>query len=82
MGIVLKQWETLDDIAETVEVPDIATELSRLFGQNVIVGAFLCLITHRHHLGLCTGLNYYLQQFDLEYWSCINTAHSVEPIDS
>lgn len=30
-------WETSDDIAETSEVPDTAIELSRLFGQNVII---------------------------------------------
>lgn len=37
--------ETLDDIAETSKVPDIEIELSRLFGQNVIIQASLCLIT-------------------------------------
>jgi len=30
-------WETLDDIAETSKVPDTAIEVSRLFGQNVII---------------------------------------------
>lgn len=75
-------WETLDDIAETSKVPDTAIELSRLFGQNVIISAFLCLITHRHHLGLCRVLNYCLQHFDLEHHSCINTVHSVEQTDS
>lgn len=74
--------ETLDDIAETSKDPDTAIELSRLFGQNVIIWASLRLIAHRHHWGLCRALNYYLQRFDLEHWSFINSAHSVEQIDS
>lgn len=74
--------ETLDDIEETSKDPDAAIELSRLFGQNVIIWASLRLIAHRHHRGLCRALNYYLQHADLEHRSFINSVHSVEQTDS